>query len=488
MRIQELASLLATATVVGDGHTKVTGIQMDSRKIQQGDLFVCIGGIDGFLEDRHQYAEVAVKAGAAGLVVERDVDVDVPKIFVRDARHALALFSAHVYNHPSKELGVIGITGTNGKTTTAYLLEKMMADGGFQTGIMGSIEMKIGKDVLPTDINTQEPPTLQRSLRKMVDVGTDYCMMEVTSQGLDMGRVKGVQFKTAVFTNLTQDHLDYHETFEAYRAAKGLFFSRLGNMFSEQTYAVLNADDSAWRYFAEQTIAEVITYGIHNEADVRATNIEVTAKGLRFDVSTFKGDATITMPMLGTFNIYNALGAIATALLEGISLQTIQQSLASVQPVRGRMEVVEAGQDFTVIVDYAHTPDALENTLSTIKEFATGKIITVFGCGGNRDKSKRPLMGRIAGLYSDEILITSDNPRDEDPLEILHNIEQGIEGEHLSYALIVDRKDAIEQALKQAQLGDVVVIAGKGHETYQLINGKTIHFDDREIVRHVLGK
>jgi UDP-N-acetylmuramoyl-L-alanyl-D-glutamate--2,6-diaminopimelate ligase len=488
MRIQELVNLLETATLVGDGDTEVTGIQMDSRKVQKGDLFVCVPGIDGFLEDRHPYAEAAVRAGAAALVVERDVDVNIPKIFVSDARHALALFSVHLYDNPSEDLRVIGITGTNGKTTTAYLIDKIVEDSGFRTGLMGNIETKIGSKALSTDINTQEPPILQHNLRKMVDAEMDYCIMEVTSQGLHMGRVKGVQFRTVVWTNLTQDHLDYHGTFEEYRAAKGLLFSRLGNTFSNQTYAVLNSDDSSWRYFAEQTTSEVITYGIHHEADVRATNVQVTAQGLSFDVATFKGDITIHMPLLGRFNVYNALAAMTAVLLEGVSLQAIQQSLATINNVRGRMEVIDEGQDFSVIVDYAHTPDALENTLATIQEFAAGKIITVFGCGGNRDKTKRSLMGEIASNYSDEIFITSDNPRDEDPLEILHDIEQGIEATSTSYALIVDRKEAIERAMKKARRGDVVVIAGKGHETYQVVKGKSVHFDDREVVWDVLRK
>jgi UDP-N-acetylmuramoyl-L-alanyl-D-glutamate--2,6-diaminopimelate ligase len=317
--------------------------------------------------------------------------------------------------------------------------------------------------------------------------------MEVTSNGLDAGRVIGCRFRTGIFTNLTQDHLDYHETMDNYKAAKGLLFSRMGNSFSPDPdsvqYAVLNADDEASADFAKLTTAQVITYGINREADVRATNIRISAKGTSFFCTTFKGNAQIRMKLIGKFNVYNALGAIAATLLEGVTLEQIRHSLEEMTAVEGRMEVVDQGQQFLVLVDYAHTPDGLENALSAIKEFAQGKIITVFGCGGDRDRTKRPLMGKVAAAYSDYIFVTSDNPRTEDPEAILRDIEPGIREAGFArslYELIPDRRLAIQRAIDLASPNDVVLIAGKGHETYQEIMGVKHDFDDRLVAKEAI--
>ncbi|NRR18260.1 UDP-N-acetylmuramoyl-L-alanyl-D-glutamate--2,6-diaminopimelate ligase [Bacillus pacificus] len=483
MKLKDIASLFLVKKTVGDMDTEITGLQMDSRKIEKGNLFICVSSIKGFLEDRHHFAEDAVKNGAVALIVERDVNINVPKIFVKNARYAMAVIASHFYGYPSDEMKLIGITGTNGKTTTSYLLEKILADYGLQTGLMGNNGIKIGAELYPTDINTQEPPILQRNLRAMKDHQTEYCVMEVTSQGLDMGRVMGCNFKTAVFTNLTQDHLDYHGTFEEYKYTKGLFFSRLGNKFSsiDKKFAVLNADDQSVDYFQKLTSAEVITYGINNEADVKAKNIALSPKGIRFLVSSFNGELEITLNLVGRFNVYNALAAITTSLIEGIPLEDISNSLSSIKSVEGRMEIVDEGQDFLLLVDYAHTPDALENVLSTISEFSKGKIITVFGCGGDRDSKKRPVMGEIACSYSDFVFVTSDNPRSEDPLTIIKDIEKGmLKFNNSKYKLEVNREEAINKAIQMASSNDIVLIAGKGHETYQILKDKTIHFDDKE--------
>jgi UDP-N-acetylmuramoyl-L-alanyl-D-glutamate--2,6-diaminopimelate ligase len=317
--------------------------------------------------------------------------------------------------------------------------------------------------------------------------------MEVSSQGLDMKRVLGCNFRTAVFTNLTQDHLDYHGSFDEYKNTKSLLFSRLGNTFDpdERKYAVLNADDPAIDYFRKATSAEVITYGIKNDSDVFAKNISMTSKGINFLLTSFKGEIEINLQLVGLFNVYNALAAITSALIEGIPLKSIKNSLSQLTNIDGRMDVVDEGQDYLVLVDYAHTPDALENVLKSIKDFLIGKVITVFGCGGDRDTVKRPIMGDIASRYSDIVIVivTSDNPRSEDPLKIMNDIEMGMKKSTTSeYELLVDREEAIYNAIKKASKNDVVIIAGKGHETYQIFKDKTIQFDDKDIARKAISE
>ncbi|MGZ9583020.1 UDP-N-acetylmuramoyl-L-alanyl-D-glutamate--2,6-diaminopimelate ligase [Paenibacillus marinisediminis] len=482
MELKELADLLTVATTTGDLDVEINEIRMNSKHVRQGDLFVCIAGIPGFQEDRHQYAEEAVRAGAVALVVEQDVNLNVPTIKVSNARYAMAVFANHLNHYPSAELKLIGVTGTNGKTTTSHMLESILAEAGYKTGLMGNLGTQIGTELIETDINTQEPPALQATLRKMKEASVDYCVMEVTSQGLDAGRVLGCDYRTVVFTNLTQDHLDYHGSMENYRAAKGLLFSSMGNGFSSDSnrrkFAVLNTDDPASEFFRKITGAQVITYGINNKADVMAKDIQLTANGTNFQLHSFAGEATICLKTVGTFNVYNALAAVAASLAEQIPLEAIQQGLANFKGVSGRMELVDEGQDFLAIVDFAHTPDGLENILSTVRGFAQKKVITVFGCGGDRDRTKRPIMGGIAAKYSDYVIVTSDNPRTENPEQILKDIEDGLT--HTKYELIEDRKQAIFKAVSIADTNDVLVIAGKGHETYQILNNETIHFDDRE--------
>ncbi|MCS7459261.1 UDP-N-acetylmuramoyl-L-alanyl-D-glutamate--2,6-diaminopimelate ligase [Paenibacillus doosanensis] len=490
MQLKELASQLAVSHILGDGETVVTGIQTDSRKVRPGDLFLCISGL---VTDGHQYAAKAVQAGAAALVVEHDVDVEVPKLVVKDSRYAMAVIACHFYGYPSREMKMIGVTGTNGKTTSTYLIDAILSGQGFRTGLMGTIQMKIGSQVTDMERTTLEAVDLQRHLRQMADVGTDYCIMEVSSHALDLGRVKGCRFRTGVFTNLTQDHLDYHGTMERYQAAKGLLFSRLGNEFTgrsdERQFALLNADDPASAEYATQTAAQVVTYGIDSEADVRAERIEISSKGTRFRCVTFKGTADFQTKLVGKFNVYNSLAAIAAALLEGIELDAVKLSLEAVHAVDGRLEVVDAGQPFLVLVDYAHTPDGLDNALSTVKQFTKGRVLCVFGCGGDRDRTKRPLMGKVTAKYSDYLYVTSDNPRTEDPGQILLDIVTGIEQSGMPaerYELIADRREAIEKAIARATPDDVVLIAGKGHEAYQEIMGVKHDFDDRQVAKEAI--
>lgn len=490
MQIKELAHTLLTCRIIGDETARFTGIETDSRKVASGDLFVCITGL---IDDGHEYATQAVANGAAALVVERILDIEVPQLLVPDSRYALPLFSSHYYGYPSTGMKVIGVTGTNGKTTTSFIIEHILCEHGFRTGLMGTIRMKIGNEYTEMERTTQESLDLQRHFQRMREVGTDYCVMEVSSHALDMGRVRGIRFRSGIFTNLTQDHLDYHQTMEQYHQAKSLLFSRMDNTYeadmSRRQFAVLNADDPAHTMFKQVTSAQIITYGIDNECDVRASNISITAQGTEFLVTTFAGESNIRMKLVGKFNVYNALAAIASTLAEGLTLSSIRDSLETLTAVDGRMEVVDAGQDFLVLVDYAHTPDGLRNALSTIHEFAEGKIITVFGCGGDRDRTKRPIMGQIATEYSDKIYVTSDNPRTENPEAIVQDIAAGIEAAGWTsdqYELIVNRQAAIERAIAEACPKDVVLIAGKGHETYQII-GKTKHdFDDREVARTTL--
>jgi UDP-N-acetylmuramoyl-L-alanyl-D-glutamate--2,6-diaminopimelate ligase len=446
-------------------------------------LFLCIPGL---VADGHDFAQKAVADGAAALVVERPLGLDAPQLVVSDVRYAMALIANHVYRYPSKEIKVIGVTGTNGKTTTTSLIDSILSDLGRRTGLMGTIRMKFGDEVVEAERTTQEAVDLQRNLRRMRDAGVEYCTMEVSSHALELGRVRGTRFRTAIFTNLTQDHLDYHKTMENYKAAKGLLFSRLGNTFAsdpeERQFAVLNADDPASDTYARLTNAQVIRYGIDRQCDVRAADIRMTAAGTEFNVESFAGTEPFVMQLVGKFNVYNALAAIAACLAEGIPLADIRSSLAKVKSVEGRMERVDAGQPFLVLVDYAHTPDGLENALSTIKEFAHGQIITVFGCGGDRDRTKRPIMGKVAASYSDYVYVTSDNPRTEEPQAILLDIEPGLAASGMPadrYELLADRRAAIQKAIDRASHNDVVLIAGKGHETYQEIMGVKYDFDDR---------
>ncbi|MFC7681554.1 UDP-N-acetylmuramoyl-L-alanyl-D-glutamate--2,6-diaminopimelate ligase [Paenibacillus sp. GCM10028914] len=490
MKLNELTSVLTAVVLVGDGEINVSGLQVDSRQVMTGDLFICL---PGHTVDGHDYAREAETKGASALVVNRRLDTDLPQVIVKDCRFAMAILADKFYGHPSQRMTIIGVTGTNGKTTTTYLIDKIMSDFGLKTGLIGTIQMKVDGKKLPMSGTTPEALELQKSLSAMVQAGTQLCIMEVSSHALEQGRVKGTDFRTAVFTNLTQDHLDYHNSVEEYQSAKGLFFSRLGNAFAkdskERKYAILNADDKASVPFAKLTAAEVITYGINEKADVRASNITITAQGTSFHVDTFRGSTEISLKMIGKFNVYNTMAAIAAALIEKVPLQDIKKSLESIPGVEGRVEAVDAGQPYAVIVDYAHTPDGLDNVLRTVKEFAQRRILTVFGCGGDRDRTKRPIMGKIAAELSDIVLITSDNPRSENPELILKDIEAGLQEEGVSeecYHLIVDRRQAIKKAIEMASPGDVVLIAGKGHETYQLIAGKVYDFDDRIVAKEAI--
>jgi UDP-N-acetylmuramoyl-L-alanyl-D-glutamate--2,6-diaminopimelate ligase len=490
MNLSELSKQLLISRTIGDPMTPIQSLEVDSRKVKPGCLFICL---PGHTVDGHDYAAKALEQGAAALVTSRELPIAATQLIVPDTRQALAMLADFFYARPSHQLRPIGITGTNGKTTTAYLIEQIWADANVSAGIIGTIESRYGGLRFPMSGTTPDVLALQQIFRAMVDAGTERCVIEVSSHALEQGRVKGTLFRTAVFTNLTQDHLDYHGTMEAYEAAKGLFFSRLGNAFSddplERTFAVLNADDPASHRLAKLTSAEVLTYGIEQEAHLRAAQVRITARGTSFELHSFQGKYAVNLQLVGKFNVYNALAALGAAICEGINMEAAIRSLEKIAGVPGRIEAVNEDQPYAVIVDYAHTPDGLDNVLRTVKELTDGEVICVFGCGGDRDRTKRPIMGRLAAELADRIIATSDNPRSEDPLAILHEIEVGVLAAGMAqerYMLEPDRRLAIQKAVEMASPGDVVLIAGKGHETYQIIGGVTSDFDDRLVAKQAI--
>jgi UDP-N-acetylmuramoyl-L-alanyl-D-glutamate--2,6-diaminopimelate ligase len=483
MNLHDLLQHLHNLVPYQGTDAEITSIENDNRKVRKGSLFICI---KGYTVDGHEYAESAVNNGAVAVLAERALALSVPVIIVNDTTRAMAILADAFYNHPTKKLRLIGITGTNGKTTTSHLIEKIFSDVNRNTGLIGTMYTKIGSQKIETKNTTPESLILQKGFQQMLDAGVDTAIMEVSSHALHMGRVHGCDYDIAVFTNLSQDHLDYHKTMDDYKHAKSLLFSQLGNTFDpdKPKYAILNADDSASEMYRKSTAAHVVTYGIDNEADFHARNIEMTSSGTTFEIVIKEKSYPINIQLIGKFSVYNVLASIAAAFVSNIPMVEIIDSIESVKGVDGRFELVNAGQEFTVIVDYAHTPDSLENVLKTIQSFAKKRVFVVVGCGGDRDKTKRPLMAEIACRYATDPIFTSDNPRSEDPLTILKDMENGVSGE--SYITIPDRKEAIVKAINQAGDGDVILIAGKGHETYQIIGSKVYDFDDRVVAREAI--
>lgn len=461
----------------------IHSIENDHRQITNGSLFICI---KGYTVDGHDFARAALENGAVAVVSERHLDLPVPVIVVKDTKRAMAVLADTFYGQPSHHLQMIGITGTNGKTTTSHLVEKIFHDAGVKTGLIGTMYTKIGKKKQETKNTTPESLTLQKLLHEMVNEHVKTTVMEVSSHALHLGRVHGVDFQIALFTNLSQDHLDYHETMEAYAQAKGLLFSQLGNSFhlKKPKFAIFNEDDPISMVYKNMTAANIMTFGINHQADVMAKNLQITAKGTDFDLITPFGTESVSIQMAGEFSVYNVLAAVSVAIASGLDVNDIIKSIESVKGVAGRFELVDEGQDFTVIIDYAHTPDGLENVLKTVQQFAERRVFVVVGCGGDRDKTKRPLMASIACKYGTDAIFTSDNPRSEDPHAILREMEDGVVGK--KYQSIPDRKEAIAFAVNQASAGDVILIAGKGHETYQIIGDKVFDFDDRLVAKEAI--
>jgi len=465
-------------------HLNINSIHVDSREVTTGDLFICI---KGFTVDGHDFAKQAVEHGAVAVIAERALDLSVPTIIVPDTTRALAKIAAKFFNDPTEQLQLIGITGTNGKTTITYILEAIFQMYQKKTGIIGTIQMKIGNQVRPIVNTTPDAFQLQRSFHEMVEQNVQYAMMEVSSHALDLGRVAGCNFNVAVYTNLSQDHLDYHENMTKYLQAKTLLFSQLGNSYAtDQTkFAIVNDDDPYCEAIIKSTTQDIVTYGLTDHALIYATNINLEPTGTTFDLHTPTGTLSINSKLIGKFNIYNMLAAISVAYVYDIPLKVIKRALERIQGVSGRFERVDAGQDYTVIVDYAHTPDSLANVLETIRQFARGKVYVVVGSGGDRDRTKRPLMADVALKYADYTFFTSDNPRTEKPEAIIDDMVRHLTDDR--FTVHIDRKEAIFQAIQQAVTDDIVLIAGKGHEVGQEINGKIYPFDDREVAKEAIN-
>lgn len=463
----------------------ISGIVYDPLRVQPGYLFVAINIYTQLnkieIPDGHDVVLQAVENGATAVVLQKNMDLpsSIVKIMVPQSRAALAKLANKFYGSPSKNIKMIGITGTNGKTTTTHIIESILREK-YLTGLIGTLYYKINGKIFKSKDTTPEPPDFQEILCRMRDEHVDYCIMEVSSHGIDFFRVEGIQYGVAIFTNLTQDHLDYHKSMEHYRETKMKLFKWL----QPDDFAIINIDDPSAHYFLNATSSQILTYGIRHQADVSAKNVNMTIKGMDFILTTPIGEIAVHPKLVGAFNLYNILAAASTAITQKLDLETIKKGLEQNIKVSGRFELVDKGQNFSVVVDYAHTPDGIENVLKLAKALKPKRIITVFGCGGDRDKEKRPIMGKIVSEYSDFFIITADNPRNEDPIEISNQIKKGIM--HHNFKEIIDRHQAIEHAISQAQPGDMVMILGKGHETTQTLKNSTIHFNDVEVAEEVL--
>lgn len=480
MKLSKLLRGIDYTIIKGNIEVDINNIQYNSRKVEKEDVFICIRG---FAADGHDYAPSAIERGASVIICEKDITTEHPVtiIKVKDTRKAMALAAANFYDNPAGKLKLIGITGTNGKTTSTYMMKAILEEAGHKVGLIGTISNYVGNERLHADRTTPESLELQQLFHYMVEKGMEYCIMEVSSHSLELDRVYGVKFKYGVFTNLTQDHLDFHKTFENYYNAKL-------KLFKASEYSVLNMDDAYGVRIKEDADCKKITYGIDAAADFKAKNIGMHSRGANYTLSGSEGEYNVGIYIPGRYNIYNSLCAAAVCLSEGIDSDAVIGGLEKVQ-VPGRCELVtkDYNMGFDIIVDYAHTPDGLENILNTAREFTKHRLISVFGCGGNRDRTKRPIMGEIGSRLSDVAVITSDNPRDEEPDAIIKDILAGINNDN--YVVIENRKQAINEAIHMAQAGDVIVIAGKGHEDYQIFkNNEIIHFDEREIVKEILDK
>ena len=490
-KLSELAKLIDGAVIIGND-VNISGIEHDSRKCESGTLFVCIPGVH---VDGHDFIDKAVEKGAAAILTARDnlkAPEGVSVLKVKDLNSTLDTIVPFFHDYPAQKMRIIGITGTNGKTTTSYITRAILRAAGYKVGLIGTIQIMIEDEVYPIHNTTPDVVELQRTLKDMQEKGMDYVVMEVSSHALDQGRVSGIEFDTAVFTNLTQDHLDYHKTLENYMLAKAKLFDMLsaGGTKNNKT-AVVNIDDAAGKVMLEHAKCNHLTYAIHNEnASLRATDIEVLANGASFTLTEKNiGTMPLKLHITGIFNVYNVMSAVGAAIAEGIKADVIKEVLEKFTSVAGRFELVRAGQDFSIIVDYAHTPDGVENVLKTARQIAKRKIIAVFGCGGDRDRTKRPIMGRLAAELADVVIATSDNPRSENPEFILSEVEAGVKETigNKHHELIVNRRTAIFRAIELAKTDDIVVILGKGHENYQILADKTIHFDDKEVAREAVA-
>ena len=461
------------------GDCEIAELSMDSRRKQEDGLFFCVSGARF---DAHDFAPQAVEQGAAALVVSHFLALDVPQVRVRNVRAAMSPMAAAFFGHPDREMRLLGITGTKGKTTTSYLVKAIMEQAGHKVGLIGTTGNMIGSEYMKSEFTTPEPIDFFRTLRRMRDAGVDVVSMEVSAHALEMGRLEGVRFEAGCYTNLSQDHLDLFGTMEKYFECKKSFFTPkwIQN-------AAVNVDDETSAGILSGIAVPCMTFGICNNADLFARDIEITENGVSFILKLFGlKEYPVHLRLTGMFNVYNALAAAAVGLIAGVAPETITRALESVRSVPGRAEVLDTHTPYKVILDYSHSPDALENILIAVREFARGRVISLFGCGGDRDHGKRPMMGEISGRLADYSILTSDNPRTENPYEILAAVEEGIKRTKGEYVVIENRREAIRHALQIGREGDIIVLAGKGHETYQEIMGVKRPFDEKVVVRELL--
>ncbi len=478
MKLYDLLNGTGITTDIVKEDTEITSITCDSRRVEPGCLFVCIVGtaVDG-----HRFAADAQAAGAAAVLVQRDMGLHT-QLMAENTRMAWAQICANWFGHPAARLKMVGVTGTNGKTTTTTLIKSMLEHEGHKVGLIGTIHNLIGDRVLPAQHTTPDPYDLQSMLALMVVEGCEYCVMEVSSHALDQRRVAGCEYEIGVFTNLTQDHLDYHGTMENYMLAKK-------ELFSMCRTGIANLDDSWAEAMTADVPCEMLTYSAKDDrADYVARNIRHRADGVDFELVGVGQIGRVNMQIPGQFSVYNGLCAATVCLALGLPFDRVVAALSAATGVKGRAEVVPTGRDFTVVIDYAHTPDGIENICRTLKECCTGRLVTLFGCGGDRDKTKRPLMGAMAASLSDYLVVTSDNPRTEDPAAIIEDILEGLKDSDTPYTVVENRVEAIRWAIDNAQPGDTILLAGKGHETYQILGTGTIHLDEREVVAEALAQ
>lgn len=481
MNLRDILGNYFTKEKVGNLNLNIVDINHDSRKVSKDNMFVAI---KGFNFDGHDFIDNAILKGARCIVHMDKVNVkdNITYIRVEDTIDALGFLSSNFYKQPAKKIEMIGITGTNGKTSTSYYLKAILEAAKLKTGIIGTTGIIIEDEIVKMDNTTPDALVLNKNLDNMVKKNINTCVMEVSSHALELNRVDYIDFNIGIFTNLTEDHLDFHKNMESY------FNAKLKLFFKTDGFNIINLDDNYGRRIVDivKKRTQLLTYSIDNKADVYASDIIYSLDKVNF-ILNYNGDGIdIQLNTPGKFTVYNALASASCAIALGLDLNSIKKGLETIKGVRGRFELIPTNRDFTVIIDYAHTPDGLENVLKTIKDFSLGRIVVLFGAGGNRDKSKRPDMGEVVGRYADYSIITSDNPRYENPKDIINDILKGIKNTNIEYKIIVDRKEAIKYALYNARPKDIIIFFGKGHETYTIIDGKTYPFDEREIVSNYL--
>lgn len=490
MRLKELLQGLSYEVLQGSLETEVTGLALHSQQVEKGHLF---GAVVGTQLDGHQFIGQALRGGAVAILGQKEsppLPLEATYIRVADSRQSMAHVAEAFYGRPSAQIGLIGITGTNGKTTTLHLLKAILEKASLKPSTIGTISYDVGGQSIEAHNTTPSCVELSRLFHKAVQAGHQWLIMEVSSHSLEQKRVEALAFDMAIFTNITHDHLDYHPSFDHYLQAKRRLFQLLSRNEQKKGTAMVNRDDPHASSIIKATRGQVITYGLRNKAHYRAANWSLSLRGSSFEVLTPEEKARVSLSLPGLHNIYNSLSALATAGAMGIDLRTAIEAIEGVHEVPGRLEAIEQGQPFDVFVDYAHSPDGLRAILESVKPLCQGRLIVVFGCGGNRDQLKRPIMGAVAAKWSDFVIVTSDNPRKESPSQIASEIEKGLKESSKirgdDYVIILDRYEAIQKALSMAQSQDVVIIAGKGHENYQIFEDRVIPFDDREAARQVL--